>query len=204
VFITRILPLVRGGLLQFLGVCLRERSSWEACKVQLLEEYFPHFVRKRLIRDLNVFNFQDEGQPLRVYIDLVFQAADFLQYEANEQQLVERVIMNFHSHILGQAGFLEKPRSRNELYCLVGLMEERFSILKERSRSSQEGARAHDRAVAGVLPGVPGVDRGPRQRGPLGAGIAANWVTLDEPVPGIVSRRETRSSPEADRPPGKS
>jgi hypothetical protein len=114
-FITRILPFVRGGLLQFLGVCLCKRSSWEACKAQLLEEYFPHFVRERLIRDLIVFNFQDEGQPLRVYIDLVFQAVDFLQYEASEQQLVERVIMNFHRHILGQAAFLEKLRCRKEL-----------------------------------------------------------------------------------------
>jgi hypothetical protein len=55
--------------------------------------------------------------------------------------------------------------------------------------------------VAGVLPGV---DGGARQLGPLGAGTAANWVTLDEPVPGLVSRRETRNGPEGDRPPGNS
>jgi hypothetical protein len=144
VFITRVLPLVRGGLLQFLGGCLRERSSWEACKLQLLEEYFPHFVRVPLIRDLIVFNFHGEGQPLRVYIDLVFQAADFLQYEANEQQLVERVLMNLHPRILGQAAFLEKPRCRKELYRLVGLMEERFSIMQERNRSSRADVGAND------------------------------------------------------------
>jgi hypothetical protein len=134
VFITRVLPFVRGGLLQFLGGCLRDKSSWEACKLQLLEEYFPHFVRERLIRDLIVFNFHGEGQPLRVYIDLVFQAVDFLQYEANKQQLVERVLMNLHPHILRQAAFLEKPRCRKELYRLVGLMEERFPIMQERYR----------------------------------------------------------------------
>lgn len=40
VFITRILPLVPGGLLQFLGACLREGNSWAVCKSQFLEEYF--------------------------------------------------------------------------------------------------------------------------------------------------------------------
>jgi len=43
-----------------------------------------------------MFNFQDEGQSMHVYIEQVFQAADFLQYEAMEQQLVDRVVMNFH------------------------------------------------------------------------------------------------------------
>jgi hypothetical protein len=96
VFITRILPLVPAGLLQFLGACLREGNNWAECKAQLLEEYFPYFVRERSIRDLIVFNFQAKGQPMRVYIDQVFQAADFLQYGATGQKLVERIVMNFH------------------------------------------------------------------------------------------------------------
>jgi hypothetical protein len=49
VFITRILPLVPAGLLQFLGACLCEGNNWAECKAQLLEEYFPHFVRESLI-----------------------------------------------------------------------------------------------------------------------------------------------------------
>ena len=107
VFITRILPFVPAGLLQFLGACLREGNDWAECKVHLLEEYFPHFVRERLIRNLTVFNFQAKGQSMRVYIDQVFQAADFLQYGATKQQLVERVAMNFHPDLLNHAAFLE-------------------------------------------------------------------------------------------------
>jgi len=140
VFITRILPFVPGGLLQFLGACLREEHSWAVCKAQLLDEYFPHFVRERLIRDLIVFNFHGEGQSMRVYFDQVFQAADFLRYEATEQ-LVDRVVMNLHPQVLSQAAFLEKPRSRKELYRLVGLIEEKFSVLKERSRLGPEVTR---------------------------------------------------------------
>jgi hypothetical protein len=79
VFITRFLPLVLGSLLQFLGACLGKGSSWVACKSQLLDEYFLHFVQERLIRDLTVFNLQGEGQSMRVYIEEVFQAMDFLQ-----------------------------------------------------------------------------------------------------------------------------
>jgi hypothetical protein len=71
---------------------------------------------------------------MRVYIDQVFQAAQFLQYEAMEQQLVDRVVMNLHPQVLSQAAFLEKPRSHKDLYRLVGLIEEKFSVLKERSR----------------------------------------------------------------------
>jgi hypothetical protein len=119
-----------------------------------LEEYFPNFVRERLIRDLIVYNFQGEGQPMRVYIEQVFQAAEFLQYEATEQ-LVERVVMNFHPDILSQAAFLDKPRSRMELYRLVGLMEEKFSILKERVRSGQVATRCNDRNPKGFARGRP-------------------------------------------------
>jgi hypothetical protein len=111
------------------------------CKAQLLDEYFPHFVRERLIRDLIVFNFHGEGQSMRVYFDQIFQAAQFLQYEATEQQLVDRVLMNLHPQVLSQAAFLEKPRSRKDLYRLVGLIEERFLVLKERDRLGPEVTR---------------------------------------------------------------
>jgi hypothetical protein len=149
VFITRILPFVPEGLLQFLGACLREGSSWAACKSQLLDEYFPHFVRERLIRDLIVFNFQVEGQSMRIYIDRVFQAAEFLQYEATEQQLVDRVVMNLHPQVLSQAAFLEKPRSRKELYRLIGLIEETFSVLKESGRLGPEVTRGEGNGSSG-------------------------------------------------------
>ena len=85
IFITRILPLVTGSLLSFLEDCLLVGSSWTECKSRLLSEYFPHFIRERMIRDLVVFHFQGEGQALRSYIKQVFAAAKFLQYGATEQ-----------------------------------------------------------------------------------------------------------------------
>jgi hypothetical protein len=136
-FITRILPFVPGGLLQFLGAFARG-GSWAACKSQLLDEYFPHFVHESLIRDLTVFNFQGEDKSMRFYIDRVFQAAEFLQYEATE--LVDRVVMNLHPRVLSQAAFLEKHRSRKDLYRLVGLIE-KFSVLKQRDRLGPEANR---------------------------------------------------------------
>ena len=75
VFMTRVLPLVPVRLLQLLGVCLRDGSSWAQCKSQLLEEYFPYILRERLVRDLIVFNFHERGQSLRMYIEQVFRAA---------------------------------------------------------------------------------------------------------------------------------
>jgi hypothetical protein len=75
--VARILPLVSGGLLRFLGNCWRKGSGWVECKARLLDEYFPYFFRERLVRDLIVFNFQNEGQSLREYIEQGFRAANF-------------------------------------------------------------------------------------------------------------------------------
>jgi hypothetical protein len=114
-------------------------------RAQLLAEFFPYFVREKLIRDLVVFNFYEKGQPLRVFIDQVFMAAEFLAYDATEQQLVDRVIMNFHPEVAAQAAFLNRPSSLKELYQLVGLVEERAAIAEERRRM-HEPTRAPDRA----------------------------------------------------------
>jgi len=103
-------------------------------KAQLLDENFPYFVRERFIRDLIVLSFQSKGQPLRMYIEQVFRAADFLEYKGSEQQLVYRIVMNFHPSILAHAAFLVKPRSLKEMYHIVGLIEEKFRVLKERQR----------------------------------------------------------------------
>jgi hypothetical protein len=62
-----------------------------------------------MIRDLVVFHFQGQGQPLRTYIEQVFSAAKFLQYVAREQELVDRVVMNFHPNILAHAAFIDRP-----------------------------------------------------------------------------------------------
>jgi hypothetical protein len=147
IFITRILPLVSGSLLQFLGTCLREGRSWVACKSQLLEEYFPHFVLERLVRDIIVFNFQGERQSMRVYVEQVFQAANFLHYGATEEQLVDRVVMNFHPDVLNQAAVLDRPRSLGDLRRVAGLVEEKFSVLKERRRLDPGVVKGTDRGA---------------------------------------------------------
>jgi hypothetical protein len=50
-----------------------------------LKEYFPPFVREKLIREV-LFNFRQEGKSVRDYTDRVFLAAKFLRYGAEEQQ----------------------------------------------------------------------------------------------------------------------
>jgi len=88
-----------------------------------------------------VFNFHKSGRSVHTYIDEVFQDAEFLEYEATKQQLVECIIMNFHPDILKQAVFLDKPRSRKELTRVIGLIEERFSILGDRQGSEHVDGR---------------------------------------------------------------
>jgi hypothetical protein len=183
VFITRILPLVTGRLLTFLGGCLSRASSWAYCLTQLLEEYFPYFVKERLIRDLIVFNFHKEGQPLRSYIDRVFKAAEFLKYGASEQQLVDRIIMNFHPGVLAQAAFLDGPRSLKELYNVVGLLEEKFSVAGERRRMEDASLRSRGGMVFPGTRPVPLLhEQGPRGLGCLSVGVVAGPVTSRETV----------------------
>jgi hypothetical protein len=71
-FITRILSLILGRLLSFLGGCLNKVCSWADCQTQLVGEYYPYFVKERVIRDLIVINFHQEGQPLRTYVEQDF------------------------------------------------------------------------------------------------------------------------------------
>jgi len=40
--------------------------------------------------------------------------------------------MSIHPHVLAQVAFLERPHSRKELHNAVPLIEEKFSVLKER------------------------------------------------------------------------
>jgi hypothetical protein len=134
-FITRILPLVPGVLLRFFGECLRNGKDWKQSKQQLLSEFFPHFIRERLVRDLITFNFHNHATPVREYIDQVFSAARFLEYEAEEQSLVDRIVMNLHPDILAQSAFVDRPRSRKELYDVVGMVEEKMAVVRERQRN---------------------------------------------------------------------
>jgi hypothetical protein len=89
-------------------------------------------VRERLIRELIGLSFQGEGQPLRRYIEQIFQAADFLRYDATEQQLVDRVVMNFHPQVLRQAQLLDRSRTRKD--SVAATIEEKGSIAREGER----------------------------------------------------------------------
>ena len=88
-FVTRVLPLVSGSLLKFLGDCLRAVCSWTDCKSRLLDEYFPYFVRERLVRDLIVLKFHVVGEPLREYIERKSQAATYSIRLQSNSSLIE-------------------------------------------------------------------------------------------------------------------
>ena len=98
---------------------------------------------ERLVRNLIVFIFHESGQSVRTYIDRVFQASEFLQYEASEQQLVERIVMNLHPNILKQAAFLDKPCTHKELTGVISLIEERMSMAAERRKMDSVGDRGN-------------------------------------------------------------
>jgi hypothetical protein len=202
-FITRILPLVSGSLLTFLGSCLWANNSWAECKSQLLQQYFPHFVRESLIRDSIVFNFQGESQSLRAYIEQVFGAARFLQYKASESELVDRVVMNFHPSILAHAAFVEKPCSLKELQRVVGLIKEKFVVAKERQRVELD-ARLIDtnKTSSRGAPVRPLCVLRHVRAWHLNVGIVAIPGTLGVTVPVDQRRRETGRRPEVGRPPG--
>ena len=78
-------------------------------------------------------------------------AAEFLQYNASEADVVERVLMNLHPDILAQAALLPRPVSFQELRHIVGLIEERMAVLAERERPEVRatGAQVFDRFSRG-------------------------------------------------------
>jgi hypothetical protein len=50
----------------------------------VLKEYFPLFIREKMIRELVVFHFQERDCLLREFIKEVVGATEFLQYRASE------------------------------------------------------------------------------------------------------------------------
>ena len=77
-------------MLTFFGECISHGDSWEQCKARVLKEYFPLFVRDKLIRELFVFHFQERDGPLREFIKEVVDAAEFLQYSILEGEIIDR------------------------------------------------------------------------------------------------------------------
>ena len=78
-------------------------------------------------------------------------ASEFLQYNASEADIVERILMNLDPDILAQAALLPRPNSFQELRNTVGLIEERMAVLKERERPEVRvtGAQGIDRFSRG-------------------------------------------------------
>ena len=74
-----------------------------------MKEYFPHFVRERLVRELIVFYSHQKGLSLRGYVEQDFRAASFLRYGTNELQLVDRIVMHLHPSERDQANLREAP-----------------------------------------------------------------------------------------------
>jgi hypothetical protein len=138
---------------------MRQGESWKECKTRVLKEYFPLFVREKMIRELIVFNFQGKSCPLRQFIKDVIDAVEFLQYQGTEGEIVERILMNLHPEIMAQATLLPRPNSYRELRDLVGLMEERMAVSRERKRSEvvstalkyDRGKQGNDRPSGGAV-----------------------------------------------------
>jgi hypothetical protein len=84
---------------------------------------------------LLVFNFHEKTRPIRQFIQEVEEAAEILQYNASEADVVDRILMNLHPEILAQSALLPHPTSYRELRSLVGLVEERMVVLAEWKRS---------------------------------------------------------------------
>jgi hypothetical protein len=62
-----------------------------------------------------VFCFHKEMQPLHQYIARVFRTAKFLNYQATEEGLVDRVVMNLHPSIFVHTALLDRQRSLKDL-----------------------------------------------------------------------------------------
>jgi hypothetical protein len=58
--------------------------------------------------------------------------AKFLDYHAREEHFVDRVVMNFQPSILANANLMDRPRSLQDLYRVVDLIEERLAVVRER------------------------------------------------------------------------
>jgi hypothetical protein len=67
--------------------------------------------------------------------------------------LVERVVMNLHPSTFVHTSLLDRPKSLVELNRIVGLIEEKSSIARERQRV--EVSQASLRLMLGLLRGTP-------------------------------------------------
>jgi hypothetical protein len=90
-------------------------------------------VRERLIRDLIVFICMMVADR-QDYVEQILDTATFLEYGADEQELVDRVVTNFHPSVLAHSAFMDKPHTRAELLKIIEALEERASVRVERKQ----------------------------------------------------------------------
>ena len=107
----------------------------------MLDEYFPYIVCESLFREFIVFKFHVTGEPLCEFNERISHATTFLRYQASEQQLVDRILMNLDPVILSHAAFLDRPRCIKDLYRVVCLIEEKISVSRERLRADPDPKR---------------------------------------------------------------
>jgi hypothetical protein len=77
--------------------------------------------------------------------------------------------MNLHPSILAHAAFIDRPRSRVELYNVIGVIEGKSSVMEERRRQEGVVQSLH----VGVVAHVSRIT--PRRVKPLGAGLPKCW-----------------------------
>jgi hypothetical protein len=74
-----------------------------------------------------------------------------MQYGGSEQELVKRVVMNFHPNILAHAAFIDRPSTLREMYQAIGSVEEKLSMVQERQRLQLPSAGVHNTRGAPIL-----------------------------------------------------
>ena len=116
---------------------------------------------------------------------------------------MDRVLMNIHPGTLDKAAFLEGPRSLAELYCTIGLTEEKISVSKESERieldmSVRRGSRVEPREAP--CPARCNQDR-PRTQ-PVKCWVCGQPGHCQRNCPSGPAGRQTGSGPEVRWPPG--
>ena len=160
-FVIRILPLHSGDVLSFMENVCGMGGVGSIVNLSYCVSFSPiSFVRGlSAITLCSTFIKRERGID---YESKVFAASNFLQYEAVEEEMVGRIVMNLHPTVLAHAAFLDRPRSRKDLINAVGLIEESFSVLRERKRTQSNVAMSSGTSVRSLEASR----NGPRNRNP--------------------------------------
>jgi hypothetical protein len=91
----------------------------------------------------------DGTKPAREYVEQIFDTAKFLEYGADEQEFVNRVVTNLHPSVLAHAAFMDRPHTKAELLRIIETLEERASVRVERKQQAEvkKVVRSEERPV---------------------------------------------------------